>query len=50
MFTFACEKEQPQIYLTERTIGLKMTSSYKDNILRVLICDPYGEPIRAGEG
>jgi hypothetical protein len=50
MFTFACEKEQPQIYLTDRTSGLKMSSSYKNNILRVLICDPSGAPIRAGEG
>jgi hypothetical protein len=50
VFTFACEGEKPDIYQTERTTGLKQSSSYQDGILRVLICDPSGMAIRAGDG
>ncbi len=50
MFTFACEDGKPDIYPTERTEGLKLTSSFEEGILRVLVCDPEGRVIKAGNG
>jgi len=50
MFAFACEYDEPEIYLTERSAGLGISKSFEDGILKVLICDYEGRPIEAGEG
>jgi hypothetical protein len=49
MFIFVCEDE-PQVFLTERSEGLKISKSFENGIFKVMICDHGGSVIRAGDG
>jgi hypothetical protein len=50
MLTFTCKYDEPEIILTERSERLGISKSFKDGILKVLICDYTGKPIKGGEG